>query len=135
MSMKNGIANKNIKLTHGDIMKVQLLLAIAIVTLIPCSANAQYANMDAIFQRNAQINRDVEQWRQELKSQPQSRNTSGRRNYSNPSNTTIISNPSESIRQSVYRSQQQMLDRKRQADAINNGSSTAIKANSVLNGR
>jgi hypothetical protein len=134
MSMKNGIANKIIKLTHRAIMKVKSLLAIAIVTLIPCSVNAQYANMDAIFQRNAQINREVEQWRQELKSQPQSRNTSGRRNY-NPSNTTIIPNPSESIRQSVYRSQQQMLDRKRQADAINNGSSTAIKANSVLYGR
>lgn len=134
MSMKNGIAHKNIKLTHRAIMKVKLLLAIAIVTLIPCSVNAQYANMDAIFKRNAEISRDVEQWRQELKSQPQSRNTNGRRNY-NPSNTTIIPNPSESIRQSVYRSQQQMLDRKRQADAINNGSSTAIKANSVLYGR
>ena len=135
MSVKNGIANKNIKLTHRAIMKVKLLLAIAIVTLIPCSVNAQYANMDAIFQRNAQINREVEQWRQELKSQPQSRNTSGRRNYRNPANTTIIPNPSDQIRESVYRSQQQMIDRKRQADAINNGSSTAVRANSVLYGR
>jgi hypothetical protein len=133
--MKNGITNQIIKLIHRAIMKFKLLLAIAIVTLIPCSVNAQYANMDAIFQRNAQINRDVEQWRQELKSQPQYPNTSGRRKRSSSSNTTIIPNPSESIRQSVYRSQQQMLDRKRQADAINNGSSTEIKANSVLYGR
>jgi hypothetical protein len=133
--MKNGIANKIIKLTHRAIMKVKLLLAIAIVTLIPYSANAQYANMDAIFQRNAEINREVEQWRQELKSQPQYQNSGGERNYNNSSNTTLIPNPSDSIRQSINRSQQEMLDRKRQADAINNGSSTAIKANSILYGR
>ncbi len=116
-------------------MKLKLLLTIAIVTLIPCSVNAQYANMDAIFQRNAQINRDVEQWRQELKSQPQSRNVSGRRKYRNSSNTTLIPNPSNTIRESVSRSQQQMIDRKRRANAINNASSTEIKANSVLYGR
>ncbi len=116
-------------------MKVKLLLAIAIVTLIPYSANAQYANMDAIFQRNAQINREVEQWRQELKSQPQYPSVSGRRKYRNPSNPTLIPNPSNEIRGSVARSQQEMLDRKRRANAINNGSSTAIKANSVLYGR
>jgi hypothetical protein len=116
-------------------MKVKLLLAIAIVTLIPCSANAQYPNMDAIFQQNAQINREVEQWRQELKSQPQYRSVGGRKKYRNSSNTTLIPNPSNSIRRSVSRSQQQMLDRKRRANAINNGISTEIKANSVLYGR
>jgi hypothetical protein len=132
MSIKNGIANKIIKLTHRAIMKVKLLLLSVIVTLIPCSANAQYANMDAIFQRNAQINREVEQWRQELKSQPQYPSVSGRREYRNP---TLIPNPSDEIRRSVARSQQEMLDRKRRANAINNASSTEIKANSVLYGR
>lgn len=135
MSMKNGIANKIIKLTHRAIMKVKLLLLSVIVTLIPCSANAQYANMDTIFQRNAEINREVEQWRQELKSEPQYRNVSGRRKYPNPSNTTLIPNPSNAIRESVARSQQEMLDRKRRANATNNASSTEIKANSVLYGR